>query len=381
MNITEFVISNANVKPNSDIVERWQGRVVAGALHTAGAAGAEAYLGQYGKGIKAPKAVALARCAEINGFPQFAARMWEEAFFLTTGNRSRLATNAAEGPAPEQSPVRLKEAFGQRPQLLVAIEETEVERYLSDDRYGMQEKKDGRRTLVRNGNKVLSAGNKKGLDTGVPLVLVSGIGGLGLPDFLSDGEDTPREAIYHAFDLLEYAGDDLRTLGVGRRHGLLVEQLSYLESKTDSFRIIPMVRGGDAKRALFAMLRRTGAEGVVFKLLDAPYESGDKHGTQVKFQFRGLGAFIVGKRNGMKNSVEIFVHKSTGGLRAMGRLTIPANATLPSPGAILEVEYLYCHTGPDGELAQPVFKEARTDVSPEDCQEDKLKVRGVAEDE
>ena len=52
---------------------------------------------------------------------------------------------------------------GLLPQLLNAIEEAEVERYLSDDAWVMEEKHDGRRLMVRVASGGVEAANRKGL--------------------------------------------------------------------------------------------------------------------------------------------------------------------------------------------------------------------------
>ena len=103
MSITSFVKEHAAVTPNADIVERWESRIVPNGLQNRGAEGADFYLGNWGKGLKAPKAIAFARIAEIKGATEMAARFWEEAYFLATGSRERLAAGAQacdEGERP-----------------------------------------------------------------------------------------------------------------------------------------------------------------------------------------------------------------------------------------------------------------------------------------
>ena len=54
---------------------------MAAGWHEAGRSGAEAYLGAYGRGLGAAKAIALALCADAHSAREMAARFWEEAFF------------------------------------------------------------------------------------------------------------------------------------------------------------------------------------------------------------------------------------------------------------------------------------------------------------
>jgi hypothetical protein len=85
MDIQDFVEQHASVKPGADIVERWNGRIVKAGWHRQGAAGAEKYIEKYGRGLKAPKVIALARIAEMNGCTLIAARFWETAHLLSAG--------------------------------------------------------------------------------------------------------------------------------------------------------------------------------------------------------------------------------------------------------------------------------------------------------
>lgn len=374
MNITEFVASNANVKPKADIVERWESRIVAQGLHIAGRRGAEGYLGQYGKGIAAPKLIGFARCADIKGFPLMAARFWEEAFFMTTGTRGSLDAGSApavSAVAVVLPTVALKAAFGRTPQLPAITDMEVIESLLLDDNYGIQEKADGKNSMIDVRDGTVSGGNKKGLAAAVPLAVADAAGKLG--NIKLDAENV--NGTYYAFDIVELAGKDLRELGYGKRHAALVKAAANLDPK-GALRVIPLVRGRAAKLAFREELRARKAEGFILKRLDAAYESGDSHEVQFKSQFRALGTFIVGERNGLKNSVQISVRRTDGTLRDMGNLTV---RDIPTEGSVVEVEYLYCHTGAKGKLHQPVFKGIRDDAAPEDCLESKLKVK--ADDE
>lgn len=374
MNITEFVASHANVKPKTDIVERWESRIVAQGLHIAGRRGAENYIGQYGKGIAAPKLIGFARCADIKGFPEVAARFWEEAFFLATGTRGSLSASSGAAPADVVLPtVALKASFGRTPQLPCITTPEEIERMLLDDRYGMQEKMDGKNSMLDVTAGVVSGGNKKGLASVVPLAVADEAVKLG--DIRIDAENVV--GTYYAFDIVEHSGRDLRRMGYADRHAYL-EKVAGKRTKASALRVIPMVRGRAAKLAFREELRARKAEGFILKDLIASYESGDSHEVQFKSQFRERGTFISGPQNGAKSSVRISVLKADGSERDMGNLTVPK---IFASGTILEVEYLYCHAKKGGKLHQPVYLEVRTDADRADCLEAKLKIKAVVEDD
>ena len=375
--IESFVNTHADVRPPAAIVERWESRIVAQGLHVAGRRGAETYLGLYGKGLGASKAVAFARCAEIKGFPLVAARFWEEAFFLATGERGSLSGQSATPAAVSLPSVALSAAFGRTPQLPAKTTPAEIERLLNDDRYGMQEKIDGRNVMVDVVGGRVAAGNKKGLAAAIDLGAADAAAAVS-NDWKFDAENVAGRL--HLFDLVEFQGQDLRSLNYADRHARLAEIQNRLPKNGALLRVVDLVCGRAAKLAFREELRTRGAEGFVLKLLSATYESGSGHECQFKSQFRERGTFISGRQNGVKSSVAISVYRADGTLRSMGNLTVPE--VFPS-GTIFEVEYLYCHGGSDGKLHQPVFIETRSDATAEDCQEAKLKVKpkGIGDDE
>ena len=102
MNFQDYVTSKRSTKKiPTDIQQRWQYRIVARGLHNHGANGARIYLSDYGKGIAAPKCIALARCAEAEGYPDMAAGFWAKAYELETG---QIATGDVGGSGATAAP-------------------------------------------------------------------------------------------------------------------------------------------------------------------------------------------------------------------------------------------------------------------------------------
>jgi bifunctional non-homologous end joining protein LigD len=85
------------VKIGADIAERWNNRVLARGLNKLGEPGATQYLADYGRGIAAPKVIALALKAEVEGCPDMARRFWTTAYALETGRQP------AKDDAPRQA--------------------------------------------------------------------------------------------------------------------------------------------------------------------------------------------------------------------------------------------------------------------------------------
>ncbi len=62
--------------------------------------------------------------------------------------------------------------------------------------------------------------------------------------------------------------------------------------------------------------------------------------------------------------------------RFMGTVGVPDRYRLPKEGEIVEVQYLYCHPGPDGKLIQAkYFGKVRDDIEITECGVSQLKVK------
>ncbi|MEI6197760.1 MAG: WGR domain-containing protein, partial [Verrucomicrobiota bacterium] len=185
-----------------------------------------------------------------------------------------------------------KQASGILPQLLNPIEEAEVEVLLRDDNYCAQEKFDGRHLLIRKQDDDIEGINKKGLLVGLPTAVANDIGKLP-GSFVPDGESIGDD--YHAFDLLEHHGENLRPLPYRVR---LVRLLNLLASAQHRhIHYVETVFTTRQKTELWQRLRQENREGIVFKRLDAPYTPGrpNSGGAQLKFKFVATVSAVVVK--------------------------------------------------------------------------------------
>jgi bifunctional non-homologous end joining protein LigD len=124
---------------------------------------------------------------------------------------------------PYLNTTKASQVSGLLPQLLNAIDEAQVARLVSDPRWAMQEKKDGRRLLLRKEDSVVTGINKLGLTVGVPETVVHTANELS-GDFVVDGESIGD--YLHAFDLLFLNGRDLRSESYNRRYTALLNLLA-----------------------------------------------------------------------------------------------------------------------------------------------------------
>ena len=268
-------------------------------------------------------------------------------------------TQGATG-TPYQHTEQASQVSGLLPQLLNAIDEAEAARLVSDPRWAMQEKKDGRRLLLRKEDGVVTGINKLGLTVGVPETVVRTAQDLA-GDYVLDGESIGD--YLHAFDLLFLNGRDLRGETYHRRYCALLTLLAGglpKHIKVVSCWVDPM-----DKAAWLRDFKEEKAEGVVFKLLAAPYTVGrpNSGGSQLKHKFVATLSAVVAKINAQRSvGLRLLNHE---GWQAIGNVTIPANHKVPAVGAVVDVRFLYAY--PDGSLYQPVYLGERSDVRQNEC--------------
>lgn len=126
-------------------------------------------------------------------------------------------------------------------------------------------------------------------------------------------------------------------------------------------------------------LKQQQAEGVVFKLMNAPYTAGrpNSGGSQLKHKFVATLSAVVAKVNQQRSvALRLLNHE---GWQSVGNVTIPPNQQVPTVGAVVEVRYLYGY--PDGSLYQPVYLGERSDVDATECVVSQLKFKASEEDD
>ena len=260
-----------------------------------------------------------------------------------------------------------KKATDVRPQLLNAVEDANT--LLMNDAFFLQEKKDGKRLLIRKQGQEVMGINRRGVECGIPESIRAAAGSIP-HDFLTDGEALGET--HHVFDLLKIDGADIRHIPYRERLVKLAQLIAH--GKKDGIQWVRTTSGYLAKCRIFDRLQDERAEGVVFKRIDAPYSPGrpSSGGDQFKFKFVKTAAVIVSAIN-TKRSVQIAVWND-GKLFPAGNVTIPPDQAIPQVGDISEVRYLYAHLA-SGSLFQPVYLGVRDDITAEECTRNQLKFR------
>ncbi len=270
---------------------------------------------------------------------------------LVREKRSRGYTEGESG-TPYEGSIQAGQRSAHLPQLLNPIEEAVAFQLIEDAGWVMQEKKDGRRLMLERKALEILGSNRDGVLTAIPSPVAQAAVTLAA-DFVMDGEAIGD--IFHAFDLLEADGEDLRGLSVVERHERLS---SLLQFSRDAIQIVPLFVAANDKRAEFHRLRSIRAEGVVFKKANSSYAPGRPNtgGDQVKFKFTAEATCFVRKINS-KRSVEVGMEGNDGEPVSVGNVTIPANHDIPNEGDLVKVRYLYAFR--QGSLFQPVYLGSR----------------------
>jgi bifunctional non-homologous end joining protein LigD len=243
-----------------------------------------------------------------------------------------------------------KVSTGLFPQLLNPIEESEMERYITDNRYLAQEKLDGKRIMAESEVGGVTTSNRKGLKCGVPSEIEQGVSVF--RGTIIDGEMIGNN--YHVFDILRLGGDDLRNDTCLDRFNILKRIMA--KCSPNNLVLVRCEVDEAGKRRLVKELAHK--EGVVFKLKDSVYTPGrpTKLGSQLKCKFWSDVTVQVLKIND-KASIQVGILDGTK-MIPVGNVTINGHAT-PNVGDCVDVTYLYAYKG--GSLYQPKYRGIRDD--------------------
>lgn len=271
----------------------------------------------------------------------------------------------------------------QNPQLLIDITREEAEAMIHDDRYCMQEKHDGRRKVVAIVDGSARISNKLAEASAMEAIIISQIrdlenipAGGSVQAVTLDGEHIGDK--FHIFDILQLDDNDLRGLPYTDREALYQALLGFNKygRTTDILapeamkHLIPVETyySTEAKRAAFDRIEKSKREGVVFKLKDAPYTEGrlKSTGAAFKYRFKERSTCIcLGDSGNGKRSIRLGMLDSAGDMVFVGKLTVPANLSVPVPNDLVEVEYAHMFEG--GALYHSVMIGTRDDVRREEC--------------
>lgn len=296
----------------------------------------------------------------------------KKAFDALVKSKLKGGYNPADTGAAYVVPADVGTPTGIKLHLLTQVPESDVDRYINDDRYLAQEKYDGERRPVARRETVIG-GNKNGFQTTLPAAVVDVL--TALPQDTEIDAEQVGEVLY-VFDVMKIAGEcqrDVACLERKRKVDVLVNRLGNPANIVS----IETAVGSAAKRALYARLRAERKEGIVFKLIDSSYDEG-KTDAHLKIKFIESATLQVASIHPTKRSITVQAIDDMGVAVPLGSVTIPANYPIPSVATLVEVEYLYVVKS----LVQPIYRGQRTDQTIAACNLRQLKYRaGLGEDE
>lgn len=293
----------------------------------------------------------------------------QKIFAATVKKKTAKGYKPDPASAPAIAAVCERNDTGMRPQLLNPIDADGASGLLQDDNYCLQMKYDGERLLVGKSGSSITPANRKGILTTIAGDLRDSLAAIE-GDFEIDGENV--DGVYHVFDVLWLPNVRIATQTYSQRYQKLSE---VLEGCRPNIALVPNYLGTSAKSAAFATAREDRLEGVVFKDLRAPISVGrpNSGGTQLKFKFWESASAIV---SGINTQNSIALEMIDSGLRvSVGNVTVKANQRTPAVGDVVEVKYLYMRNA-GGSLYQPELIAVRSDIDPEECTIDQIKLRG-----
>lgn len=138
----------------------------------------------------------------------------------------------------------------------------EVKALLDSDRWGMQQKLDGQRMIIKCGGKV-EAFNREGGPKKCPNNISNFFSTL-TSTWVFDGELVGSK--YYIFDILEIPTGNIQNWTLKRRNDLLEKLSSKFVSPVY---VVPLIL--NKKEEALKKLKKNNAEGVIFKNLESPY--------------------------------------------------------------------------------------------------------------
>ena len=241
------------------------------------------------------------------------------------------------------------------PELLTLISPEQAAKYILDDRFWLQQKRDGIRLMIRRQGQHLEGWNKQGQPAAVESGLARALLSLNVQDFVLDGEFERKEG-YHCWDLLRADGIDLTDCPYGFRY-----QALQAFTACPLLKVVPSWTTPSERETMIFEFHHQKAEGVVFKNIKAKYRPG-RAGQHYKLKFEKSATCRVREVDPVRDRVSVEMLDGGTWVEVCG-LKVP-NGTLRS-GQFVEVKYLY--GTPEKRLVQPRLLAVREDVSVDDC--------------
>ncbi len=259
-------------------------------------------------------------------------------------------------------------------QLLTAIDDGEAAAdKLLDDNYAAQQKFDGKRIILAVDRSSITAHNRSGLVCEISRNILDQAKQLqGIAPLILDGEWLNQTKAFHAFDLLEVDGTDIKRLPFSERQDQLDRILSI--AGLPSIQSVRTEYRQAGKLTLLQTIHDHNLEGVVLKAKHSPYKVG-RQPDQFKYKFTAVSSFVITGLN-EKQSVSLGAFDENHRLVNCGDVKIRNRYFKVSEGMIIDVRYM--HAFRQSHLVyQPRMIAIRDDLQPEACTLSQLRYKGT----
>ena len=226
----------------------------------------------------------------------------------------------------------------------------ELDRYVNDDDWLMEQKLDGTRAMVNvsispdgtphyswvsGGGNVLSHSAATQWFAHFETELAPAE-----EEYWLDGEIMINSGEFWVYDIVGYGDRDLTTVSFADRRKVLEALFKSFGLGGQRVNVLPQSKTAEEKRFLYQESDRLGGEGVVLKYVNGIYVDGGRTQQQLKLKFRKTVDCIVTDRNvkgGCNARLSVF---QEGKLRPIGGCSMIGKPDA-QPGDVVEVGYLY----------------------------------------
>ena len=230
--------------------------------------------------------------------------------------------------------------------------------FLQSDAWGMQRKIDGWRCLLQTGGPVTTL-NRRGEPLQCPDEITTFFTEF-TQRWVFDGEILDGK--YFIFDILEIPTGNITSWTLSRRYELL-EMLSTKLSAPVNF--LPLYTSVESKTNAFHSIQSSKGEGVVFKLLEAPYVQ-RRTSTSLKYKFvKQVDCYVTALGVGGKANMVLSMYDGQTFVEVGKCSALTADGPKVKVGDVVQVDILY--TTEHGRLYQPVAPKLRGDKLPKEC--------------
>lgn len=266
-----------------------------------------------------------------------------------------------------------------QPMKMEEAELTQLDLYVLDDAWAMEQKYDGTRVLARVGSRRLdfvSFGGAHVTHAAAALHFPALRRELaqwveGGATLILDGELLPHCGKFVVYDM------PLLTVGEGgvgpdmplhaRRAALETLFAAWPESRRPSIQLSSQATTPEEKADLFRRVSENNCEGVVLKRLDGTYEH---QGRRVRHQLKvklvkDCDAVILERNVGGATNAVLGMYDEDGKMRQVGKCSMIGKDPTAKPMDVAVVRFLYATSSLT--LYQPRFMHLRTDKRPEEC--------------